>query len=340
MRSVESLWTTVLRLCAVAFLLWSVAACSSPMPAGATQAESATTTPTELHEWQIIDVKSGQEVTFNLLVNELASQDVIYLGEEHYNRHHVDAAIRVLEVLQADGRRPIMTMEMFGWDGQDALDYYISQPDVTREQFLDDVRWEENWGGDFEDYEPLLRFAREHNLPVVAMNPPRPLVQKVARQGLTQALNDPDMERWGMKNEPIVDDPAYREVLMRQLRQCHGGMPDSAYERIYEASMFRDEGMAKTISIVLRSEGIHHIPDGRQRGPVVSYTGGGHIQRTLPVPKRVQRRQGGSIRQVTIYMASLEPDHPEYIQNLLEEKVADYVWLTPLSEHGPPARCG
>jgi len=44
-------------------------------------------------------------------------------------------------------------------------------------------------------------------------------------------------------------------------------------------------------------------------------------------------------RQVTIYLTAYEPDQPEAIQELLRDAIADYVWLTPLSAHGPPRRC-
>ena len=141
------------------------------------------------------------------------------------------------------------------------------------------------------------------------------------------------MDRWGMRDESIPDENMYRELIVGQLRDCHEGMPEQAYERFLEASSFRDEGMAKTVAAQLSIQ-------QRGQGPVVSYTGGGHIQKGIPVPSRVVRRSGRQIRQSTVYLASLEAEHPEYIQHLLDENIADYVWLTPVSEHGPPRRCG
>jgi uncharacterized iron-regulated protein len=155
----------------------------------------------------------------------------------------------------------------------------------------------------------------------------------VARQGLAHALADPDMERWGMRHESIPDEPTYRELIVQQIRACHEGMPEEAYQRFLEASTFRDESMAKTVASHVRIQ-------QDDRGPVVSYTGGGHIQKGIPVPSRVLRRSGRVITQSTVYLASWESEHPEYIQDLLDENIADYVWLTPVSEHGPPRRCG
>lgn len=287
-----------------------------------------------LQEWQMIRTESGEPVSFDVWVGEVADFDVVYIGEEHYNRHHVQAALKVLQALLDRGRRPVLTIEMFGWDGQEALNRYLSDPLMDREQFLDEARWKQNWpAADFKNYQPLVQFAREHHLSMLAMNPPLSLVRKVSKQGLSQARHDAEMERWAMSGESIVDEPAYRALIMDQLRKCHGGMSDAVYERIYDASMFRDEGMAKTIStrLKLASAG---------EGPIVSYTGGGHVQHGLPVPSRVSRQTAGSVKQVTLYLASLERDHPEYVQEMIQETIADFIWLTPLSDHGPPQRCG
>ncbi len=204
---------------------------------------------------------------------------------------------------------------------------------MSRDVFIKESRWKENWGGPFKDYEPLVQFAKDHGLKVLAMNPPRPLVRKVARQGLQQALTDPDMRPWGMDQESYPDDPAYQEKLVQQLKQCHDGMSPVQYERIFEASVFRDEGMAKTI--------VSHLEtNGADKGPVVSYTGGGHIQYQLPVPNRVKRRRDGNVKQLSIYMATFQSDHPEYIEELVKDGIADYLWLTPVGDHGTPLRCG
>ncbi|NJN37098.1 MAG: ChaN family lipoprotein, partial [Nitrospiraceae bacterium] len=66
------------------------------------------------------------------------------------------------------------------------------------------------------------------------------------------------------------------------------------YRTMYEASMVRDEGMAKTL--VQRQEEIRRAADGLRR-IILSYTGGGHIQYGLPVPKRVARRLSGEVTQ-------------------------------------------
>ncbi len=287
-------------------------------------------------EWQIIDTKTGQPVSLDQWAGSLLQQDIIYLGEEHHNRFHIDAALTVLRWLKAGGRTPALAMEMFGWDGQAALDRYVSRSDMDRQEFLEAVRWRQNWGGQFEDYEPLVQLAKDHHWTVDAMNPPKPLVRIVAKNGLAQAGSDPMMVQWDMKDEVIVDDPIYRARILQQLQACHGKGDDSLYHTMLDASMFRDEGMAKTL--VRRFNQIHSLSE-TMAGPLVSYTGAGHIQYNLPVPKRVARRLTDQVRQISVYMTSFEVGRIEELQGMIDEKVADYLWLTPVGAKGPPRRC-
>lgn len=291
---------------------------------------------TTFKEWQVIDTVTGQAVSFDQWMSLLLQQDIIYLGEEHHNRFHIDAAMTVLRRLKAEGRTPVLAMEMFGWNGQAGLDRYLSGSEVDRQAFLEAARWEQNWGGPYEDYEQLVRLAKEEHWFVDAMNPPKSLVKIVAKNGLSQAQSDALMVEWGMMDETVVDDPIYRARILQQLQACHGGGADGLYERMFEASMFRDEGMAKTL--VGRLNLIRSGAD-KTAGPLVSYTGGGHIQYNLPVPKRVARRSSAQVRQVSVYMTSFEVGRIEEVHGMIREKIADYLWLTPVSAQGPPRRC-
>jgi len=315
--------------------LWGSVACTSGGGAGSF-ASSRDDRGIPFREWQIIETATGQSVSLNQWTSLLLQQDIIYLGEEHHNRFHIDAAMTVLRKLKEEGRTPVLAMEMFGWDGQAVLDQYLSGSELTRQEFLDAVQWQQNWGGSYDDYEPLVRLAKEQHWAVSAMNPPKALVRSVAQHGLARAQSDPIMEQWSMKNEAVVDDPVYRARILQQLQACHGGGNDRLYQTMYEASMVRDEGMAKTL--VNRLNQIRSGTDP-MAGPLVSYTGGGHIQYNLPVPKRVVRRLTDPVRQVSIYMTSFEVGRVEELQDMIREKIADYLWLTPVSAQGPPRRC-
>ncbi len=285
---------------------------------------------------QVLDARTGLSVPMNRWLEGLATYDTIYLGEEHHNRFHIDAALTVLRSLMGQGRRPVLAMEMFGWDGQPALDHYLASKESVRSEFLERALWKQNWGGAFEDYEPLVQFAKDHHLPLLAMNPPKTLIRQVVKQGLVQAKEQTEWRQWGMEGETIVGDPAYRSRILSQLQDCHGGGSPEDYQTMYDASMVRDEGMAKTLVAALKRI---RTEAGPAQGPVLSYTGGGHVQYRLPVPNRVARRVPEGLKQVTVYMATFEAGRAAELWQAMKEGIADYVWLTPQGSQGPPRRC-
>jgi uncharacterized iron-regulated protein len=315
-----------------AFLI--AAACAGREPGFSSDVPIATVA--SFRPGQIIETANEQAISVDELTSRLLQQDVIYFGEEHHNRFHIDAALSVLQRLLQAGRRPVLALEMFGWESQPVLDHYIRGDTLSRQDFLTQVGWSQNWGGSFETYEPLVSFPKKESLRLVALNPPKGLVRLVAKKGLEQARRDPEWIRWSLQGETIVDDPAYRQRIFEQLRACHGGGSDDMYQTMYEASMVRDEGMAKTIVSVVES--LRDFTDSAA-GPVVSYTGGGHVQYNVPVPQRVVRRLSGAVRQTTIYMTSYEQGRGEDLQEMLTSRIADYIWLTPTGGEGMPRRC-
>ena len=113
---------------------WSLGHCGSPSPARVEGAPDLLLLSQDGHhtpfkEWQVIDTATGHPVSLDQWMALLLQQDIIYLGEEHHNRFHIDAALTVLRRLKAEGRTPALAMEMFGWDGQSALDQYVSGSD-------------------------------------------------------------------------------------------------------------------------------------------------------------------------------------------------------------------
>lgn len=285
--------------------------------------------------WQILETHTGRVLSFSELITNLERHEIVYLGEEHYNPYHIEAALKVLNQLVADGIEPTIGMEMFGWDGQAALDSYVATTQPITSEFLEQMRWKQNWGGAFEDYAPLVTFAQNRRLSVLAMNPPKPLIRRVVKLGLDQAKQEPEWTPWRILQEEIVDDPAYRERIVDQLTRCHGGSEEH-FRTMYEASMVRDEGMARTL--VIAREEFRRENDSPRR-MIVSYTGGGHIQFNLPVPKRVARRLGGNVKQATIYMMSFEPSKTADVRALMQDPIADYIWLTPMGKPSSAKPC-
>lgn len=284
------------------------------------------------HEEQLIHIPSQQPIAYQTLAQELVGADVIYLGEEHYTPSHIQAALHVLTTLVEAGTHPALGLEMLSWDGQPAIDRFIRGEIATEDEFLREVHWHENWGGDYHAYAPLINFARRHRIPVYGLNPPRSLVRLVAKRGLDTALRDPAMNQWGIEALQR-EDPEYRNIIFEQIRACHPNLSQEVYERIFEASIFRDEGMASVITKYLRQR-------TAKDGPFVSYTGSGHIQFGVPVPKRVKRNWDAPLVDLTIYLMTFDPSRTADIREAIQERIADYLWLTTPGPRGIQQRCG
>ena len=280
---------------------------------------------------QIYDVSEQTLLTVDDLVPHLLAADVIFIGEEHYTPSHLEAARTILNLLLTHQRQPTLAMEMFSWDGQPGMDRYIGDPETTIEQLLEESHWKNNWGGEFADYQSLVIFSKSRQLNLLALNPPRPLVRLVSKHGLHKAMQDPEMENWpiGML---VTDDPEYENLIYEQIESCHSGLPDHVYRSFFEASVFRDEGMAQIIRNYLNHK-------SSSEGPLVSYTGGGHIQYHIPIPKRVKRTHPDA-KTVTIYLVAWDPSKEKEVHAELKNGIADFLWLTALGPKGIQARCG
>jgi len=282
---------------------------------------------------QLFETKTKQIIPLDELKPKLAEADVIYLGESHYTPSHIEAALKIMNDLLEAGRKPVLAMEMFYWDGQAGLDRFGSGQINSEEQFLEETAWKKNWRGNFKDYKPLVTFSKEHHIPLYALNPPRDLIRLVRSKGLTEALGDPSMRHWGIAEHISLEDSEYRRVIFPQITACHPGLPENVYQPYYEASIFKDEGMAKVIKEYLQKK-----PE--DVGPLVSYTGGGHIQYRIPVPSRVKKSQPAGFKDISIYLIALDPSRTNDIDQAIEEGIADYVWLKELGPQGPQPRCG
>src|SRR2546425_10399100 len=67
-------------------------------------------------EWQIVEVKADRPISFTDLLTDLANVDVIYIGEEHSHRSHIEAALRILQALIDRNQKPALGLEMFRWE--------------------------------------------------------------------------------------------------------------------------------------------------------------------------------------------------------------------------------
>lgn len=123
----------------------------------------------------------GNAVDYREMMQDLARQDVVFVGEMHNCpvTHWLER--RMLQSLyEINGSRTAVGMEMLEADCQLIVDEY-QQGLITTERFEAEARL---WPNYSTDYEPLVSFAHEHRLPLIATNVPRRYANAVKNHGL------------------------------------------------------------------------------------------------------------------------------------------------------------
>lgn len=131
--------------------------------------------------------KEGKPVTYTDMVKDLAGQDAIFVGEMHNCPicHWLETRLlRDIHQSCEEGAKSkssiAVGMEMFEADNQLIIDEYFSQQ-ITSDRFEAEARF---WPNYSTDYEPLVDYAYEHLLPLVATNVPRRYANAVKNHGL------------------------------------------------------------------------------------------------------------------------------------------------------------
>jgi uncharacterized iron-regulated protein len=205
----------------------------------------------------------------------------ICFGELHPNADHHLAQSRALAELArratADGRVLGVGFEMFQRPFQAALDAFVAGQ-IEEDELLLQTEYEARWGWAFELYRPLLSTARDHALPVLALNAPAELTRKIARMGLA-SLDTEEREQL-----PELDlENAAHACYFANLGRSSVCPPVSAPSDTYTAQVVWDETMAETAAAWLSAAGAD--------AQLIIFAGMGHCQESA-IPERITRRTG------------------------------------------------
>ncbi|MCP2726975.1 ChaN family lipoprotein [Limnofasciculus baicalensis] len=215
------------------------------------------------------------------ILDELVKADVVYLGETHNNPDDHKAQLEILQALHQRNPKIAIAMEMFQRPYQSIIDRYLAG-ELTEAELIEQTEYEKRWGFPWEYYAPLLRFAKDNKLPVLALNTPTEITRKVARHGL-ESLTLDEQKHIPPLTEIRTDNPDYRKMIQEIYEQhqegSHGN--STSFERFFTTQVLWDETMAETIAQFIIAN-----PDYQ----VVAIAGKGHIIYGYGIPSRVARR--------------------------------------------------
>lgn len=247
------------------------------------------------------------------VLQELRKADVVYLGETHTSVEDHQAQFEIIRELHRQNPKIAIAMEMFQRPYQSAIDRYL-RGELTEEQLVEQTEYNQRWGFPWEYYAPILRFARENQLPAIALNTPTKVTRKVARQGL-ESLTEKERQYIPPLDEIRTDNAEYRQMVRESFEQhMTGGHGSSVkFENFFLAQVLWDETMAEAIAEFIKAN-----PDYQ----VVVLAGQGHVVYGYGIPSRVARRLGDRelVQRSLLFLSAEEVRYPR------ESAIADYFW--------------
>jgi len=211
------------------------------------------------------------------LIPTLAKKQVVFIGEIHTRYDHHLTQLDIIKRLHAIHPDLVIGMESFQQPFQQYLDEYVSG-DLDEREMLRLTEYYDRWRYDYRLYAPILRYAREQGIPIIALNIPMELSRKVGRSGL-DSLDE--AERAQLPEEIDRTDKDYVQRLKKVFNHHAVGQAEN-FENFLTAQLLWDEGMAQSIADHLESKPDLHM---------VVLAGRGHIAYGGGIPNRVTRRR-------------------------------------------------
>jgi uncharacterized iron-regulated protein len=249
------------------------------------------------------------------VIDKIGDARVILVGETHTRYDHHLVQLEVLKLLYQKSSGLAIGVEWFQQPFQEYLDAYIAG-EINEREMLQRTGYFERWRYDYRLYRPIIQYAREHQIPVIALNASRELSQALNESGfddLPAELRDqlPESYDWS--------DKAYEQ----RLRAVFDQHPEysSEFEAFLRGQLTWDESMAERAAEYLQDN-----PEAR----MLVLAGSGHIAYGSGIPDRIKRRI--DVEQYSILVSE------DYLS--LSEDSADFLVLSPVQSLLPAGLIG
>jgi uncharacterized iron-regulated protein len=215
------------------------------------------------------------------ILQSIAPANIIYLGEIHDSASDHADQLAILEYLHAAKPQLAIGLEMFQKPYQPIIDRYLAGQ-ISEQELVKQTEYQKRWGWPWENYAPLLRLAKERQIPVIALNTPSEILRKVAKGGL-ESLKSADFKYIPPTAEIDKSNLAYRDLIFASYQQhkAQATLTSPDFDRFHTAQLLWDETMAATASEFYRKN---------PRTQLVVIAGQTHIRYGHGIPSRVARR--------------------------------------------------
>jgi uncharacterized iron-regulated protein len=250
------------------------------------------------------------------LVEKLANKQVVFVGESHDQYQHHLNQLAIIKGLYAKHSDLVIGLEFFFQPYQPILDQYISG-EIDETEMIRQTDYFNRWRFDYRLYRPILRFAREKGIPLIALNLESEITSQVGQGGIESL---PEELKMRLPSQIDRDNEAYRSRL-QEVFDSHPHRDGGDFERFLDVQLLWDEGMAQQAADWMQ---VH--PDSH----LVILAGVGHLMYRNGIPDRLLRRLPVS-QAIVLNTNTLE---------LLNRDLADYVVLATEQTLPPSGKMG
>lgn len=203
-----------------------------------------------IQDYQIVRTADGKILSHTEWVTACSAYSTVFFGELHDDILLHQLELSFLQAFYQQNPTMAISFEMFESDNQQSLSAYL-QGKMDEEAMRQQVRL---WTNYDTDYRPLLQFAKENKLPVIAANIPRWIANKVSRYGLSYLDSLQTTDRAWAAKQPVVLSDGYKDRFMETMAEmAHSpmGKRPGMLDNIYAAQCLKDDTMAERIASFL-----------------------------------------------------------------------------------------
>jgi uncharacterized iron-regulated protein len=290
-------------------------------------------------ETPVLDIRTMSRL--DDIIKVLSTKDVIHIGESHDQYSHHLAQLDIIMAIHAADPDLAIGMEMFQQPFQKYLDEFISG-ELGEQDMLRQTEYFTRWAYDYRLYKPILDFARENGIPIVALNIEKEITSKVGDVGI-EGL---DVEEKKKIPSDIDDSNTVYRQQLEKVFALHPQDKNSSFERFMQVQLLWDEGMAARVVGYLQQY------PGRK---MVVLAGSRHVAYGMGIPDRIRKRMPvdsaivlpgdaagiePGIADFIIYPRSVKLSPAGLMGVFLGQANEDGVEATEVSANGAAARAG
>lgn len=251
---------------------------------------------------RVFRTSDGEFIRFGQMIGEISKTNIIFVGESHDSARDHQMQLDVIKSLNKTGVALAIGTEMFRADSQKQLDEWTNGA-LGLKDFL--KVYYGNWNFPWPLYADIFLYARDNRIPLIGLNVPEKITQKVSREGFS-SLTEKELKELPPGISCDVD-PTYMNFIRRAY--IFHGKEEKSFIHFCEAQMVWDKTMAWNLAEFLIEN---------PKRTVIVLAGTGHSWKK-GIPEQFRRMSPLSYR---VLLPGV-PEHVAGAAGLLQD--ADYV---------------